>query len=335
LRIDLRLKKNIAKIVITSGEPAGIGLDLCLKLAYQKFSAEISILANHSAILDRARLHNKKIRILTKSTIHKGNGDLHIINVPYSKKVSPGKVNKNNSMSQLKAIDFAVNECMQKNYDALVTLPIEKKVLSSSTKKFTGHTEYISQLCGTKNKEVMLLVNDKNLRVGLVTTHIALSEVPKFITKRKLEQTINTLNNDLINNFKIKKPMITITGLNPHSGEGGEFGIEECRIIIPVIKKLIRSGLNLTGPVPADTAFTEKYIKNTDCFLAMFHDQGLAPFKALSFNHGVNTTLGLPIIRTSVDHGTALDIVGSKKINANSFFESIALAIKLAKNKKK
>ena len=149
------------------------------------------------------------------------------------------------------------------------------------------------------------------------------------------KQTIRTLDKDLKNNFKIKNPRITITGLNPHAGEEGEFGNEEKRIITPIIKKLIKEGLNLIGPIPADTAFTKKYIKDTDSFLAMYHDQGLAPFKALAFNNGVNTTLGLPIIRTSVDHGTALDLVGSKKINSSSFFESISLAIKLAKNKKK
>jgi len=329
------LKKNIVKILIASGEPAGIGLDLCLKLAYKNFNAEISILANRNALIERARLQNKKIKISMTPGLHKGNGELQIIDVPFKKTVTPGKLEKSNSFTQLATIDFAVNECMKGAYDALVTLPLNKKILSASKKKFTGHTEYISRLCGTKNKEVMLLVSNSKLRVALVTTHIALIDVPKSITKRKLEQTIKTLNNDLINNFMIKKPKITITGLNPHAGEDGEFGTEEKRIIIPVIKKLIDEGLNLTGPLPADTAFTEKYIKNTDSFLAMYHDQGLAPFKALSFNHGVNTTLGLPIIRTSVDHGTALDLVGSKKINENSFFESISLAIQLAKNKKK
>ena len=329
------MKKIITKILIVSGEPAGIGLDLCLKLAYKKFDAEITILTNRNAILDRARLQKQKIKFLAKSASHKGDGQLHIIDVPYIKKVSPGILEKTNSLAQLNAIDFAVNECIQKKYDALVTLPLNKKILSSSRKKFTGHTEYISTLCGAKNKEVMLLVNKNKLRVALVTTHIALIDVPKSITKKKLEQTIKTLNNDLINNFKIKKPRITITGLNPHAGEDGEFGTEEKKIITPVITKLTNEGLNLIGPIPADTAFTKKYIKNTDSFLAMYHDQGLAPFKALSFNHGVNTTLGLPIIRTSVDHGTAIELVGSKKINANSFYESIALAITLAKNKKK
>jgi|TARA_B110000014_G_C20124428_1_gene597795 4-hydroxythreonine-4-phosphate dehydrogenase len=327
--------KNIKKIIILSGEPAGIGLDLCIKLAYQKFPAKITLLANHNAILDRARLHNKKINISTKSILHKGNGELHIINIPLVKKVSPGKLDKLNSLAQLDAIDFAVNECLKEKYHALVTLPVNKKILSSHNKKFTGHTEYIANLCGSKNKEVMLLVDNKNLRVALVTTHIALSDVTKSITKKKLEQIIKTLHNDLKNNFKIRNPKITITGLNPHAGENGEFGNEEKKIIIPVIKKLIGEGLNLLGPIPADTAFTEKYIEVTDSFLTMYHDQGLAPFKALSFNHGVNTTLGLPIIRTSVDHGTALDLVGSSKIDKNSFFESITLAIKLAQNKQK
>ena len=180
----------------------------------------------------------------------------------------------------------------------------------------------------------MLLVNN-NLKVALATTHIALKDVPKSITKRKLEQIIRTLDHDLKNIFQLKNPRIIITGLNPHAGEDGEFGSEEKKIIIPVIKKLIKVGLNLIGPISADTAFTKKNIKNTDSFLAMYHDQGLAPFKALTFNNGVNTTLGLPIIRTSVDHGTALDLVGTKKINESSFFESISLAIKLANNKKK
>ena len=325
------MKNNKPKIIITSGEPAGIGLDLCLNLAFQKFPAEITILANHNAILERAKLQKKKIIINTKPSLHKGNGELYIIDVPFMKKVLPGELDKSNSLAQLISINFAVKECMKKNYDALVTLPINKKIISSKNKIFTGHTEYISKLCGTKNKEVMMLLDNKNLRVALVTTHIALSDVSKSITKNKLENIIKILHNDLKNNFKIKNPKITITGLNPHAGE---FGNEEKRILIPVIKKLINRGLDLTGPIPADTAFTPKYITKTDSFLAMYHDQGLAPFKALAFNSGVNTTLGLPIIRTSVDHGTALDLVGTKKINSTSFFNSIYLAINLANHKK-
>ncbi|HCK03523.1 MAG TPA: 4-hydroxythreonine-4-phosphate dehydrogenase PdxA, partial [Methylophilaceae bacterium] len=216
------------------------------------------------------------------------------------------------------------------NYDALVTLPISKETLSTVNTKFTGHTEYISNLCDTKNKEVMLLAN-KKLKVALVTTHVPVSEVSNLITKIKLINVIKTLHNDLKKRFKINNPKIIITGLNPHAGENGNFGDEELRIISPVIKNLNKKGFNLIGPIPADTAFVPKNIQEADCFLAMFHDQGLAAFKALSFGEGVNITLGLPIIRTSVDHGTAYNLVGSKEIEPTSFYQAISMAIKLSK----
>jgi 4-hydroxythreonine-4-phosphate dehydrogenase len=212
----------------------------------------------------------------------------------------------------------------------LVTLPINKKVLSSSDINFTGHTEFISEICNTLGEEIMLLTN-KNLKVALVTTHLALKMVPKSITKKILAKKLQVLNEQLINKFNIKNPRISVTGLNPHAGEDGEFGDEEIKIITPVLKKLKAEGINLIGPIPADTAFTKKYLDKTDCFLAMYHDQGLSAFKALSFGKGINVTIGIPIIRTSVDHGTGLDIVESNKINASSFFESISLAIKLIK----
>jgi len=229
----------------------------------------------------------------------------------------------------MQMIDYAVKECMAMNYDALVTLPISKEILSDSGNKFTGHTEYIAKLSNTKNQEVMMLVHNK-LRVALATTHIPLSDVPKTITREKLEKIILTLHNDLKTKFKVLSPRITVTGLNPHAGENGEFGNEELTVLIPIINKLNEQGCNLVGPIPADTAFTPGHIKKTDAFLAMFHDQGLAPFKALSFGKGVNITLGLPFIRTSVDHGTAFDIVGSKEIDPSSFYEAIFTAIELS-----
>lgn len=319
------------KIIITSGDPAGIGLDLCIQLAYKRFPAHITVIGNINALKARAKIHNKSISFNTTSSIHLGKGNLNVIDVPYRHKVLPGKININNSLLQLNALKHAVDDCKSRKYDALVTLPIHKKALNTSKSKFkfTGHTEYISRLCKTANKEVMLLTNNQ-LRVALVTTHVPINEVSKLITKKRLSQSIKTIHNDLKEKFKIKTPHITVTGLNPHAGEGGEFGQEEIKIITPVIKKLNIDGINVIGPIPADTAFTSKNIKQTDCFLAMYHDQGLAAFKALSFGKGINVTLGLPIIRTSVDHGTALDIVGSKKINPISFFESISLAIKLA-----
>jgi 4-hydroxythreonine-4-phosphate dehydrogenase len=323
------MKKKLPSIIVNCGDPAGVGLDLIVFLANQKFPAFLTILANKEALIERSKIHQKKISFSKNLLPHLGDGSLFLKDVSYPKRVVPGKPNKENSHAQLTMIDYAVKNCLNKNYSALVTLPISKEILSTQLKKFTGHTEYISELVNNGCQEVMMLAH-KNLKVALVTTHIALSDVPKHITKDKLITVLTTLNKDLKNRFKIKSPRIAITGLNPHAGEGGEFGKEEQNIISPVISSMIKKGLNLEGPLPADTAFTPDKIKETDCFLTMFHDQGLAPFKALSFGRGVNITLGLPFIRTSVDHGTAFDIVGTQKINASSFYEAIDKAIQLS-----
>jgi len=320
---------KLPNIIINCGEPAGIGLDLCVFLAFQKISAKITIMANKNALIARAKMHNKQIIFTGNLEHHKGNGSIHLINVPYASDVIPGKPNQVNSLVQLKMIYYGVINCINKNYDALVTLPISKEILSTTKFKFTGHTEYISNLCKTSNKEVMLLAN-KKLKVALVTTHIAVSKVPRMITKTKLTNVIKTLHLDLQKRFKIKKPKIIITGLNPHAGENGNFGDEEIKVIAPVIETLNSQGFNLIGPVPADTAFVPKNIKGADCFLTMFHDQGLAAFKALSFGQGVNITLGLPIVRTSVDHGTAYSLVGTKSINPKSFYQAVEMAVKLS-----
>ena len=211
----------------------------------------------------------------------------------------------------------------------MVTLPISKNMLTEALPEFKGHTEYISALANTEGKELMMLAS-KKLKVALVTTHVSLKKVPLLITQKKLSDTLKTLNNELKSKFKITKPKIIVTGLNPHSGENGEFGDEEEKIISPVIKELKMTGYDLIGPIPADTAFTKKNIGMCDAFLAMYHDQGLAPFKAISFGRGVNITLGLPFIRTSVDHGTAFDIVGTDKVDPSSFFEAIKMAIALS-----
>jgi len=316
------------KIFINLGDPAGIGPDLCVYLANKKFSAEIVIVGNKKTILDRAKLLNKKISFTSKIQVHLGNGLLCIIDKDYPEKVIPGFPNKKNSVAQFKNIDFIVEKLIKKEFDALVTLPISKKNLSLAIPGFKGHTEYISSLAKLSGQEVMMLASNK-LRVALATTHIPLKDVPKNITKNSLERNLNTLNEELQKKFKIKKPKIMVTGLNPHAGENGDFGNEEEKIITPVIKKLNLKGFNLIGPVPADTAFTKKNIELYDAFLAMYHDQGLAPFKALSFGKGVNITLGLPFVRTSVDHGTAFNIVGTSKVDPSSFFEAIEMAIAL------
>ena len=324
--------KRLPNLIITSGDPAGIGLDLCVMLGFKKFPANITIIGNKNAILSRAKKHKKNIIFTTKMGAHQGNGELKIINLDYRNPVVSGKLDKSNSLQQLKGLKNSIELCLSKKFDALITLPIHKKILSSKKNKFTGHTEYISDACGLKGKEVMLLSN-KKLNVALATTHIALKDVPSNITKKSLCDTISTLHHDLKKKFNITLPKITVTGLNPHSGEEGEFGDEEIKVIKPAIDKMERSGILINGPIPADTAFTPKIMSQTDCYLAMYHDQGLAAFKALTFGKGVNVTLGLPIIRTSVDHGTGLDIAGSNKIDPSSFFESIKLAISLANNK--
>ena len=323
--------KKIPNLIITSGDPGGIGLDLCVMLAFKKFNADITIIGNRDAIKSRALLHKKNLVFSKTMGVHEGNGNLKIINIDYKSPVHPGKLEKDNSMQQLKGLKKSIELCLKKEFDALITLPIHKKILSSNRNKFTGHTEYIAEICKSKGTEVMLLAS-KKLNVALATTHIALKDVPKKITQKSLCSTIKTLHFDLIKKFGFRKPKITVTGLNPHSGENGEFGDEEIKIIGPAIEKMKAQGILVNGPIPADTAFTVDLIKKTDCFLAMYHDQGLAAFKALTFGKGVNVTLGLPIIRTSVDHGTGLDIVGSNKIDPSSFFESVQLAIKLANN---
>ena len=323
--------KRIPKLIITSGDPAGIGLDLCVMLAFKKFLANITIIGNKDAILSRAKQQGKNIIFSTKIGTHLGNGELKIINLDYRNPVVSGKLDKSNSLQQLNGLKNSIELCLNKKFDALITLPIHKKILSSKKNKFTGHTEYIADACGLKGNEVMLL-SSKKLNVALATTHIALKDVPSKITRKSLCATISTLHHDLKKKFNIPQPKITVTGLNPHSGEDGEFGDEEIKIIKPAICEMEKLGISINGPIPADTAFTPKIMKKTDCYLAMYHDQGLAPFKALTFGKGVNVTLGLPIIRTSVDHGTGLDIAGSNKIDPSSFFESIKLAISLAKN---
>jgi len=320
---------KLKKIIISLGDPSGIGPDLCVKLATQKFNAILIVIGNKKAIEHRAKMLNEKIIITNKQEPHEGNSSLTIIDIKYPYSVIPGKPNKANSYAQFKQINFIVKELLNNNYDAMVTLPISKNMLTEALPEFKGHTEYISALANTEGKELMMLAS-KKLKVALVTTHVSLKKVPLLITQKKLSDTLKTLNNELKSKFKITKPKIIVTGLNPHSGENGEFGDEEEKIISPVIKELKMTGYDLIGPIPADTAFTKKNIGMCDAFLAMYHDQGLAPFKAISFGRGVNITLGLPFIRTSVDHGTAFDIVGTDKVDPSSFFEAIKMAIALS-----
>ena len=315
-------------IVISSGEPAGIGLDLCVLLSTKKFPAFITVVGDKNALTDRANRLNKSITLYENVPIeHKGDHSLSIHHIPACENIQTGLLNPRNNQYVLDVLNFALDGCLNKSFDALVTAPIHKSIINES-QPFTGHTEYIAHYTQAKN-EVMMLAS-KTMKVALVTTHVPLSQVSHLITSEKLEQTIKTIHRDLIHRFKIKNPAIFVAGLNPHAGENGVLGLEEINILTPVISKLKCEGMLIEGPLPADTLFTEKYIQKADCCLSMYHDQGLAVFKHANFGLGVNVTLGLPIIRTSVDHGTAIDLAGQGNIDPNSFFSAIDLAIDLA-----
>ena len=315
-------------IVISSGEPAGIGLDLCVLLSTKKFPAFITVVGDKNALADRAAQLNKSITFYENTSIeHKGDHSLSIHHIPACENIQTGLLNPKNNQYVIDVLNFALDGCLNKSFDALVTAPIHKSIINES-QPFTGHTEYIAHYTDTKN-EVMMLTSI-TMKVALVTTHVPLSQVSRLITSEKLEQTLRTIHRDLIHRFKINSPKIFVAGLNPHAGENGILGLEEINILTPVINKLKLEGMLIEGPLPADTLFTEKYIQKADCFLAMYHDQGLAVFKHANFGLGVNVTLGLPIIRTSVDHGTAIDLAGQGNIDPNSFYSAIDLAIDLA-----
>ena len=315
-------------IVISSGEPSGIGLDLCVLLSTKKFPAFITVVGDKNALADRAAQLNKSITFYENTSIeHKGDHSLSIHHIPACENIQTGLLNPKNNQYVIDVLNFALDGCLNKSFDALVTAPIHKSIINES-QPFTGHTEYIAHYTDTKNEVMMLTSN--TMKVALVTTHVPLSQVSRLITSEKLEQTLRTIHRDLIHRFKINSPKIFVAGLNPHAGENGILGLEEINILTPVINKLKLEGMLIEGPLPADTLFTEKYIQKADCFLAMYHDQGLAVFKHANFGLGVNVTLGLPIIRTSVDHGTAIDLAGVGNIDPNSFYSAIDLAIDLA-----
>jgi 4-hydroxythreonine-4-phosphate dehydrogenase len=315
-------------IVISSGEPAGIGLDLCVLLSEKKFPAFITVVVDKHALSHRASQLGKRITFREhKLGEHEGDHSLSIIHIPAQDSIKAGVLNPKNNSYVLDVLNFALDGCLNKSFDALVTAPIHKSIINES-QPFTGHTEYIAHYTHTKN-EVMLLAS-KSMKVALLTTHVPLSQVSRLITAQKFEETLKTIHRDLIQRFKINDPVIFVAGLNPHAGENGVLGLEEINILIPVINKLKSEGMLIEGPFPADTLFTEKFIQKADCFLAMYHDQGLAVFKHANFGLGVNVTLGLPIIRTSVDHGTAIDLAGKGDIDPNSFYSAIDLAIELA-----
>lgn len=326
------LKKFTPRIGITSGEPAGIGPDLCIMLAQHNIDAEITIIGDITLLADRAKQLNVDVTLLTyPSTSINKNNNLTVMHLPMHAKVITGKLDINNSQYVLNTLDTAIQACQEGLFDAIVTAPVHKGVINEAGIAFTGHTEFLAEK--TNTQQVVMMLVGGGLRVALATTHLPLSKVPAAINKLELENTIRILHADLQSKFNIVNPRILVAGLNPHAGENGYLGDEEITTINPVLELLRNEGMQLIGALPADTLFTEQYLKNADAVLAMYHDQGLPVLKYASFGKGVNITLGLPIIRTSVDHGTALDLAGTGKIKLGSMLEAIALASELATNK--
>ncbi len=333
----------IPRIVITSGEPAGIGPDLCAMLARMKSAAEITIIGDKEALQARAtELHHSSAGLQTNihtdfqpysTTSANGKNNINLLHIAAPAKVQAGKLDLANSEYVLRMLQRATEGCTRGEFDAMVTAPVHKGIINEAGIPFSGHTEYLAEL--THTPQVVMMLVGGGLRVALATTHLALKDVPSAITRVNLETTLRILHKDLIQKFGLQNPRILVCGLNPHAGEDGYLGREEIDVINPVLSKLRAEGMALIGALPADTLFTTKYLDNADCVLAMYHDQGLPVLKHASFGQGVNVTLGLPIIRTSVDHGTALDLAGTGKADAGSLHTAIELAIELANKRLK
>ncbi|HEX5538862.1 MAG TPA: 4-hydroxythreonine-4-phosphate dehydrogenase PdxA [Methylophilaceae bacterium] len=324
------------RIVITAGEPAGIGLDLCAMLASEALPAEIVVIADANAIDQRARqlglpLHLETYHAEQGLNLHNGDARLTVLHQPTTQPAIAGQLNAVNSRYVLQTLMRAADGCLYGEFAAMVTCPVHKGVINDAGIAFTGHTEFLAEYTATP-QVVMMLVGG-GLRVALATTHLPLKAVSAAITRDGLETTLRILHADLVQRFAIAQPRILVAGLNPHAGESGYLGTEEIEVITPVLEKLRTAGMQVVGPLPADTMFTPHHLAQADCVLAMYHDQGLPVLKHASFGGGVNVTLGLPIIRTSVDHGTALDLAGKGNIEIGSLLAAIRLAITLAENK--
>ena len=294
------------RVALTSGEPAGIGPELCVAVARKIRGARLV------AIGDRSLLR----------------GCPHIEHVALAAPRKAGKLEPANSRYVLQVLDRAIDGCLAGEYDAMVTAPVHKGVINDAGLPFTGHTEYLAARARVPHV-VMMLVGG-GLRVALATTHLALSDVPRAITRTGLVATLRVINADLKKRFGIRRPRILVSGLNPHSGESGHLGTEERDVIEPALADAKQLGISVQGPIPADTLFVPARLKGADCALAMYHDQGLPVLKYASFGAGVNVTLGLPFVRTSVDHGTALEIAGKGRADPGSLVEAVKLAVKLA-----
>ncbi len=319
-------------VAVTSGEPAGVGPEICLRLlecAGQALPVQLVILADRQLMAGRAQSvgFSGRLRDWTPG-MPPAPGTLDILHLPLSVPSCPGKLDPANSPYVLQLLDRALEGCLSREFSALVTAPVHKGAINDAGIPFIGHTEYLAEK--THTAHVVMMLAGGGMRVALATTHLPLKEVPAAVTQASLERTLRILHADMGRKFAIGNPRILVAGLNPHAGESGYLGREEIEVITPVLDRLRAEGMILIGPLPADTLFTPPMLSRGDCVLAMFHDQGLTALKYASFGKGINVTLGLPVIRTSVDHGTALELAGTGRADPGSLFVAVEQAIAMA-----
>jgi len=319
---------SLPRLALTPGEPAGIGPDLCVQLAQAELTAQVVAIADPELLRERARHLDLPLRLLPYDPAAprqaQGAGTLQVLAQPLVQAAAPGRLDPRNAAYVLACLARACDGCLAGEFDALVTGPVHKGVINDAGIPFSGHTEFLAERC---RAEPVMMLATPGLRVALATTHLPLRQVPDQITRTRLEGVIGILHRDLRQRFGLADPRLLVCGLNPHAGEGGHLGREELEIISPLLEDLRAQGLNLTGPLPADTVFVPERLAAADAVLAMYHDQGLPVLKHLGFGQAVNITLGLPIIRVSVDHGTALDLAGTGRAGIGSLRAALAAAL--------
>lgn len=322
---------SVSAIALTAGEPAGIGPDLCLQLASEPCTHQRVVIADPDLLAERARQLGLQVELQpydpARPPVPQAAGQLSVLPVPLATRCQPGKLNPANARYVLETLRLGGQGCLDGHFGAVVTAPVHKGVINDAGVPFSGHTEFFADQTGTE--QVVMMLACPGLRVALATTHLPLREVADAITAPLLERVVRILHQDLRSKFGIAAPRILVCGLNPHAGEGGHLGREEIEVIIPLLEHLRAEGMLLDGPLPADTLFTPRHLEQADAVLAMYHDQGLPVLKHKGFGQAVNITLGLPIIRTSVDHGTALDLAGTGQADVGSLRVALHTAISM------
>jgi 4-hydroxythreonine-4-phosphate dehydrogenase len=320
-----------ARIAITPGEPAGIGPDICVLAAMKDAGAQLVAVCDPDLLRRRAERIGRKLDVARFDAeaprVQHRPGRIEVLSVPLARASLPGRLDPHNSGYVLEALRIACDGCLSGDFDALVTGPAHKGIINDAGIRFTGHTEFLAERCAA---QPVMMLTAPGLRVALATTHLPLTAVGTHITPPALERTLRILHRELQEKFAIRQPRIQVCGLNPHAGEGGHLGTEDRQVIAPVLARLRSLGMDLLGPVPADTAFVPDKLEQCDAVLAMYHDQGLPVIKHMGFGRTVNITLGLPIIRTSVDHGTALELAGTGRADCGSLLSALATAIAMA-----